>query len=179
MSRLKVGRLRTHEVRELEGDGLVVAAALRRLKLHPQFVELDREETDRHVPVETLGVGPALHTVLVRQLLVDREERVKLVVVDVSVLEGACVDIFMDPVEDLVPFPLVLLYRDGLLLGQVAAGRVDRLLAVDPRGVKVGSPPETSLHWRPIVRKDSIAPLVARLISPLMYQPPKLSYLLP
>lgn len=45
--------------------------------------------------------------------------------------------------------------------------------------MKVGSPPETSLHWRPIVRKDSIAPLVARLISPLMYQPPKLSYLLP
>ena len=40
----------------------------------------------------------------------------------------------MDPVEDLVPFPLVLLYRDGLLLGQVAAGRVYRLLAVYPRG---------------------------------------------
>lgn len=56
-----------------------------------------------------------------------------------SVLEGACVDIFMDPVEDLVPFPLVLLYRDGLLLGQVAAGFAagDVVLAPTKDGFKM------------------------------------------
>ena len=50
-------------MRELEGDGLVVAATLRSLELETQLVELDREKVDRHVAVECLGVGPALHSV--------------------------------------------------------------------------------------------------------------------
>src|SRR5574344_714901 len=45
--------------------------------------------------------------------------------------------------------------------------------------MKVGKPPETSLHCFPMARKESIAPLVFRLISPLIYHPPKLLYLLP
>ncbi len=45
--------------------------------------------------------------------------------------------------------------------------------------MKVGRPPETSLHCLPMVWKALMAPFVARLISPLMYHPPKLLYLLP
>ena len=45
--------------------------------------------------------------------------------------------------------------------------------------MKVGSPPETSLHCLPRAWNVPMAPLVARLISPLRYQPPKLSYLRP
>ena len=45
--------------------------------------------------------------------------------------------------------------------------------------MKVGRPPETSLHCLPIAWKASTAPIVLRLISVLMYQPPKLLYFSP
>ena len=51
MAGLPVRRLRAHEVAELEGDGLVVAAASGGFQLQAELVELDGEELDRHVPV--------------------------------------------------------------------------------------------------------------------------------
>ena len=87
-------------MREFEGDGLVVSASLRSFQLEAQLVEFDREEFDRHIAVEGLGVGPALHSVFVSHLLVDAEECVELVVVDVSVLEGNGVNNVMDAGEE-------------------------------------------------------------------------------
>ena len=98
---LQVGGLRTHEVGELEGDGLVVTRTPGCLQLHAQLVPLDGEELDGHVAVEALGIGPALHAVLVCQLLVHREEGIQLVVVDVPVLEGAGIYHVVYDVEDL------------------------------------------------------------------------------
>ena len=68
-------------MRELESDGLVIAAALCSLQLKTKLVELDREELDRHIAVKGLRIGPALHSVFVCHLLVHAEESVKLVVV--------------------------------------------------------------------------------------------------
>ena len=45
--------------------------------------------------------------------------------------------------------------------------------------MKTGRPPETRLHCSPISRKAWMAPFVAREISPLRYQPPKLLYFSP
>ena len=82
-----VNRLRAEEVREFEGYGLVISAALCSLQLETELVELDRKELDRHVAVECLCICPALHAVLVRHLLVHAEECVKLVIIDMAVLE--------------------------------------------------------------------------------------------
>ena len=56
------------------------------------------------------------------------------------VLEGAGVHHVVDAVENLVPLAFVLLDRNGLLLGQLAAAGHDGLLAVDPRGDESGQP---------------------------------------
>ena len=96
-------------MREFEGDGLVVSASLGSFQLEAELVELDRQELDRHVAVEGLCVGPALHSVFVGHLLVDAEECVKLIVVDVSILEGNGVNNVMDAGEDLAPFPFMCL----------------------------------------------------------------------
>ena len=76
-----------HEMRKFECDGLVVARTHGGFELHAQLVELDGQEFDGHVAVERLGVGPALHAVLVGQAFVDRKERIQLVVVDMPVLK--------------------------------------------------------------------------------------------
>ena len=123
---------------ELEGDGLVVAAAGRRLQLHPELVELDGQKVYRHVPVEAFRVGPALHSVLVSQLLVDREEGVQLVVVDVPVLKGTSINHIVDAIEDFVPFTLVLLHRHRIALRERAAASHHGLLSVNPRRDKSG-----------------------------------------
>ena len=108
------------------------------LQFEAQFVELDREEFDRHVTVEGLGVGPALHSVAVCKLFVYREEGVEFVVVDVAVLEGDCVYHFVDAREYLIPLFFVLLHAYGLLLCQIAACCIHCFLAVDPRGNEGG-----------------------------------------
>ena len=97
---------------ELESDGLVVSASFRRLELHPQLVELYREEVYRHVTVECLRVCPALHPVLVGQSFVHGEERVQLVIVYVPVLECACVNYIVYPVEYLAPVLVGDVMRD-------------------------------------------------------------------
>ena len=130
---LQICTLGAHEVGELEGDGFVVAAALGGFQFEAELVELDGEEADGHIPVEAFRVGPALHAVTVCKLFVHGEEGVQLVVVYVAVLEGAGVNIFVDAVEDLVPLPFVLLYADGLFAGDIAAGGVNGLFAIDPR----------------------------------------------
>ena len=65
MPGLQVCRLGAHEMRKFECDGLVVARTHGGFELHAQLVELDGQEFDGHVAVELLGVGPALHAVLV------------------------------------------------------------------------------------------------------------------
>ncbi len=70
MTGLCVGTLRTHEMAEFKCDGLVVIATLGGLQLHAQLVKFNGEEADGHIAVKALGVGPALHAVLVGQLLV-------------------------------------------------------------------------------------------------------------
>ena len=99
MTCLDIGGLRTHEMRELEGDGLVVATSLGGFQFQTQLVKLDREELDRHVAVEAFCVGPAFHAVFVGQFLVDGEESIQFVVVDVTVLECTSIYILMDTVE--------------------------------------------------------------------------------
>ena len=120
-------------MRELECDGLVVAATLCSLQLEAELVELDREELDRHIAVEGLGVGPALHSVLVCHLLVYAEECVQLIIVDVSVLECHCIHNIVNAREDLAPLPFVSLDRDCILLSQGRTRCAHCLLAVDPR----------------------------------------------
>ena len=106
---MQIGRLRTHEVGELKSDGFVVATTLGGFQLQTKLVELDGEELDGHVAVKALGIGPALHTVTVGQLLVDGKECVQLVVVDVTVLESTGIYHFVYAVEYLIPLAFVLL----------------------------------------------------------------------
>ena len=99
---------------ELEGDGFVVAGALGGFELQAQLVELDGQELDGHVAVECLGIGPALHAVAVGKALVHLEEGIKLIVVDVPVLEGAGVNHVVYAVENFVPFFFVLFNAHGI-----------------------------------------------------------------
>ena len=110
MSCLEISRLWAHKVAELESYSLVVSCAGGSLEFQAQFVKLNREEADRHVAVERLGVCPALHTVFVSETLVYFKESVKLVVVDVSVLKCAGVYNVVNAVENLFSFPFVVLY---------------------------------------------------------------------
>ena len=55
-----------------------------------------------------------------------------------SVLECACVNIFVDPVKDLVPLLLVLRYRYCLLLCEVAACGIYGFPSVNPGGDECG-----------------------------------------
>ena len=89
---LEVCRLRAHEMGEFEGYGLVITTASGGLQFQPQLVELDREEMDRHVAVEAFCIGPALHAVLVCQLLIYGEEGIQLVIIYVSILESTSID---------------------------------------------------------------------------------------
>ena len=72
-------------------------------------------------------------------------------------------------------FPFMLLNRNRILLCQLICTH-HSLFPVNPRRDESGQTSGTSLHCLPIAWKASIAPLVLRLISPLIYQPPKLLY---
>ena len=89
MACLQVSRSRTHEVREFKRNGFVVAGTFCCFQFHTQLVELNGQEADRHVTVERFCIGPALHAVFVRQFFVDTEERIQLIVVNMTVLKGA------------------------------------------------------------------------------------------
>ncbi len=115
MPGLDVGRLRAHEMAEFECDGLVVAGTAGGFEFKTQFLELDGEELDWHVAVERFGVGPALHSVAVGEFFVHFEEGIELVVVDVSVLEGACIDHVVYAAEYFVPFFFVLLHAHSIV----------------------------------------------------------------
>ena len=78
MAGLEVGALGAHKVGELEGDGFVVATALGGFQFHAQFVKLDGEEADGHIPVKAFGVGPALHAIAVGQFLVHMIELARI-----------------------------------------------------------------------------------------------------
>ena len=78
-------------MREFEGDGLIDTRLLGHPQLQTQLLPLDRQELDRHVAVEGLGVGPALQAVAVGQPLVDAEEFRKLVVFDVPIQQIATI----------------------------------------------------------------------------------------
>src|SRR5574344_871044 len=129
---LEISRLRTHEVRKLEGDGFVVVRTFGSFEFHTEFIELDRKEVDRHVAVKSLGIGPALHVVFVGKAFVYGEESVEFIVVDMSVLEGASIYYIMNTVEYLVPFFFVFLNRNSLVVGHLA-GTHHRFLTIDPR----------------------------------------------
>ena len=133
MACLGIGALGTHEVRELESNGFVVVTAFGGLQFHAQFVKLDGEEADGHVPVETFGIGPALHAVAAGQLFIHREEGIKFVIIDVAVLESTGIHHVMYAIEYFVPFALVLLYRHALGFRQGGTGSSHGLLAVYPR----------------------------------------------
>ena len=171
MTGLKVGGLRTHEMRELKSNGLIVMLAGSRLQFQSQLIELDRQEFNRHVAVERLRIGPALDSIPISHLLVDTEKGIQLVVVNMPVLESASIHITLYAIKDLGPFALVLLNRDRLFLRQVTRGGIYRLLAINPREIRVGRPPETSLHCLPKPPKAATAPFVARLISWQRYHP--------
>lgn len=130
---LKIRRLRTHKMRELKRYSLVVSGTLRRLKLHTQLVKLYRKKLYRHVAVEGLCVCPALYAVTVGKFLVDLKKCVKLIVVDMPVLKGTCVNHIVDSGEYLIPLAFVLGNRNGILLCDGRRRRHDSLFAVNPR----------------------------------------------
>lgn len=133
MAGLKICRLGRHEMRELESNRLVIATASSRFKFHAKLVELDRQEVDRHITVKSLCICPALHPILVRKLLVHREERIQLIIVNVPVLECTRIHHIMDSVENLIPFPFVFLNGNSIFT-RLESSAHHGLLTVNPRG---------------------------------------------
>ena len=115
MSRLRIGRIGTHEVREFELDDVPHPGPPCGVQLQQQLLPLDRQEADRHVAVERLDVGPALHAVLVGQRLVHHQIVVQLVIIDLPVLKREDVHRSGDIAQYLVPLAAVLFDRKGLV----------------------------------------------------------------
>ena len=109
MTGLKIGRLGTHEMRKLEGDSFIVPCPGSCFKFHPEFIEFDREKLDRHIAVKGFSIRPALHVVLIGQLLIHCEECIQFIVIDMTVLESTSINDVVDAVKNLAPLPFMFL----------------------------------------------------------------------
>ena len=97
-------------MRELKSDRLIIVLTSRSLQFQTQLIKLDRHETNRHIPVKRLRIGPALDAVFIRHLLIHAKKGIQLIIVDMAILERTRIHIVVNAIKNLRPFPLMCLH---------------------------------------------------------------------